>query len=156
MVRNFPSRPAQDIGARVPSAVPLGLRVSTLATVVLLLAAACSADGMKGAACKGANGIDSLFGIEPTAERIRDCGPGAGQSAARKSDASTRHMSDPSTVKDVQARLSDLGYDPGPADGQMGPKTRNAIRAYQKDEGLRADGQITASLVKRIRADSRG
>lgn len=148
------SAPAQDTGSRVLSVVRLGLRVGTLATAVLLLTAACSADSIKDAACKGANGFDSLLGIEPSAERTRDCGV-AGQSAARKADAGSRHMTDRSTVKDVQARLGDLGYDPGPADGQMGPQTRAAIRAYQRDEGLTADGQITAKLVRRIKADSR-
>ena len=145
-----------DPSTPAPRNVRLGLRIGTLTTAVLLLATACSADSVKEFACKGANGFDSLVGIEPSAERIEDCGPVAGQSATRKSDAGSRHMSDRSTVKDVQARLNDLGYDPGPADGQMGPQTRAAIRAYQRDEGLTADGQITASLVKRIRADSRG
>lgn len=152
-MQNYPSTPAQVAGSRVPFVVRMGLRVGTIATAVLLLATACSADSIKSVACKGANGMDSLFGIEPSAERVKDCGGVAGQSAARKADAGNRHMSDPSTVKDVQARLSDLGYDPGPADGQLGPKTRAAIRAYQKDTGLKADGQVTASLLERIKAE---
>src|ERR671918_376441 len=42
-------------------------------------------------------------------------------------------------VEDVQAKLAALAYDPGPADGVMGPKTRAAIRAFQADFGLPVD-----------------
>lgn len=43
----------------------------------------------------------------------------------------------------VQQRLRELGYDPGPADGVMGPRTRTAISAYQRDMGMRVDGRAT-------------
>jgi localization factor PodJL len=39
-------------------------------------------------------------------------------------------------LADVQAKLAALGYDPGPADGVMGARTRAAIRAFQADAGL--------------------
>jgi N-acetylmuramoyl-L-alanine amidase len=34
-------------------------------------------------------------------------------------------------VSGIQARLSNLGYDVGPIDGVLGPRTRAAIRAFQ-------------------------
>jgi len=43
----------------------------------------------------------------------------------------------------IQQRLADLGYDPGPIDGAMGPKTREAIKAFQKQAGLPVDGQLS-------------
>ncbi|MGH6920707.1 MAG: trypsin-like peptidase domain-containing protein, partial [Geminicoccaceae bacterium] len=46
----------------------------------------------------------------------------------------------------VQQRLADLGYDPGPVDGVVGPRTRAAIRAFQADLGLPVDGQISGAL----------
>ena len=32
--------------------------------------------------------------------------------------------------------------DPGPADGSFGPKTESAVRAYQTQQGLNADGMV--------------
>lgn len=42
----------------------------------------------------------------------------------------------------VQARLAALGYDPGPLDGIRGRRTVAAIRAFQRDRGLAADGVV--------------
>lgn len=36
------------------------------------------------------------------------------------------------TVEQVQSRLRDLGFDPGPADGQFGPATERAVWAFEK------------------------
>lgn len=50
-------------------------------------------------------------------------------------------------VKAVQHRLNELGYNPGPLDGQPGPRTREAIRAFQRDHGMPvADGEISRQL----------
>lgn len=43
-------------------------------------------------------------------------------------------------VKELQARLQSLGYDPGAADGHFGYLTNDAVRAFQRDHGLRVDG----------------
>jgi S1-C subfamily serine protease len=50
-------------------------------------------------------------------------------------------------VEDVQAKLAALGYDPGPADGVMGQRTRAGIRAFQADVGLPVDGQVSDQLI---------
>ena len=47
----------------------------------------------------------------------------------------------------MQRLLAELGYDPGPADGVMGPRTRAAIRAFQTTVGLPADGRLSNSLL---------
>ena len=43
----------------------------------------------------------------------------------------------------VQQGLSALGFDPGPADGLFGPKTRAAIWDWQNAKGLEATGFLT-------------
>lgn len=45
-------------------------------------------------------------------------------------------------VRDWQEKLTLLGYDPGPIDGRFGPKTRSAVRSFQKDAGLSVDGVV--------------
>jgi peptidoglycan hydrolase-like protein with peptidoglycan-binding domain len=53
-------------------------------------------------------------------------------------------------IAELQAELSDRGYDPGPQDGIVGPKVRTAIRTYQSDAGLPATGEATTSLLAHI------
>lgn len=54
------------------------------------------------------------------------------------------------TVRRIQSGLAQLGFDPGPADGKAGPKTRAAIREYQTRHQLAVDGQPTDALWAHI------
>ena len=53
----------------------------------------------------------------------------------------------PPGIELAQASLKVLGYDPGPVDGQMGQKTTDALRAYQKSCGVPSDGVLSAELL---------
>ena len=44
-------------------------------------------------------------------------------------------------VMSMQVALKDKGFDPGPADGRMGPRTRAALKDYQRKEGLTPTGR---------------
>lgn len=46
------------------------------------------------------------------------------------------------SVKQVQIALQNAGYNPGSIDGQKGKQTRNAIKAFQKANNLKADGKV--------------
>ena len=46
------------------------------------------------------------------------------------------------SVLDVQQFLANNGFNPGPVDGQSGPKTKAAIKAFQQKTGLYADGIV--------------
>ena len=59
-------------------------------------------------------------------------------------------------VRQVQALLNARGYDAGPADGVMGPKTRDSIRTYQADAGLPVTGDVSAMLVADLQAAGPG
>lgn len=50
----------------------------------------------------------------------------------------------------VQEYLADNGYDSGAADGVLGPRSRAALRALQRDLGLAADGYLSAELLRAI------
>lgn len=67
---------------------------------------------------------------------------------ARSSAPSTR-----ATLRDIQTYLAELGYDPGPADGVTGRRTRSAIRNYQTHSDLRADGQPSTELRNALAID---
>jgi hypothetical protein len=45
-------------------------------------------------------------------------------------------------VLDVQHKLETLGYSPGEIDGKYGAATAAAVRAFQRDHGLKQDGWI--------------
>jgi TPR repeat protein len=53
-------------------------------------------------------------------------------------------------VLSIQDGLASFGYPVGPVDGIVGPKTRGAIRSYQKRNGLTVDGQATGALQDHI------
>ena len=42
-------------------------------------------------------------------------------------------------VKKIQTLLAEQGFDPGPADGVAGSRTRDAVKAYQRENGIAAD-----------------
>ena len=48
---------------------------------------------------------------------------------------------------DVQQFLSNNGFNPGPIDGQTGPKTKNAVIQFQQENGLLADGIVAVSYT---------
>ena len=57
-------------------------------------------------------------------------------------------------ITKVQKQLADLGYEPGPIDGAMGPKTRAAIRRYQVVVGLPVDGRVSEAFLARLDGSS--
>jgi peptidoglycan hydrolase-like protein with peptidoglycan-binding domain len=56
----------------------------------------------------------------------------------------------PALVGQVQRRLQELGYDPGPVDSLTGSRTRAAIRAYQEASGLPVDGRVSDALLAHL------
>lgn len=50
-------------------------------------------------------------------------------------------------VKKIQTLLAEQGFDPGPADGVAGARTRDAVMAYQHENGIAATGRIDGTLV---------
>ncbi|MDD5669858.1 MAG: peptidoglycan-binding domain-containing protein [Candidatus Omnitrophica bacterium] len=46
------------------------------------------------------------------------------------------------TEKEIQEALKNAGFYTGSVDGKIGPKTKNAIEAFQKANGLKADGKV--------------
>jgi peptidoglycan hydrolase-like protein with peptidoglycan-binding domain len=57
-------------------------------------------------------------------------------------------------VRDIQRRLRQLGYRPGPVDGLFGPRTEAAVRWFQYKHGLRRTGEANRSTLTVLRARS--
>ena len=56
------------------------------------------------------------------------------------------------TVRQSQIYLAALGFDPGPADGLIGKRTRTAVQHFQRQAGLTPTGQITEELLRLLQA----
>jgi membrane-bound lytic murein transglycosylase B len=59
------------------------------------------------------------------------------------------------TVIDMQQRLAKLGLYTEETDGLLGPKTRSAVRLFQKQSGLPADGHPTGDVIARLQQTAR-
>lgn len=53
-------------------------------------------------------------------------------------------------LRSVQNALAAAGYNPGPADGVIGPRTRQALRDFQKAKGLKVTGTPTPETLQAL------
>lgn len=54
--------------------------------------------------------------------------------------------------RDVQKKLSKLGYYSGPIDGIIGPKTITALRLFQQNQYLQTTGYLDLLTIKRLKS----
>lgn len=55
------------------------------------------------------------------------------------------------TIRAIQETLNEKGFKAGPVDGAMGPRTRNAIRDYQRKAGLPVDGVASKDVLDHMK-----
>ncbi|MCB5199419.1 peptidoglycan-binding protein [Loktanella sp. TSTF-M6] len=95
---------------------------------------------------------DGLFAAEAN-ERLGRARATAETNAA----AATREAQlslDAISLQLVEARLSQLGLDPGRVDGQLDDDSRRAIRRYQRDRDLGATGYLDQATVSQMLVDA--
>jgi photosystem II stability/assembly factor-like uncharacterized protein len=68
--------------------------------------------------------------------------------------SSTTDVSSDDTVKRAQAALSLAGYEVGPIDGQVGPRTGAAIRKFQNDRYLPLSGRLDQATLSALGVDN--
>lgn len=51
---------------------------------------------------------------------------------------------------EIQTRLMTLGFDPGGIDGKFGPRTKSAVRAFQRAHGLVDDGIVGPKTLSEL------
>lgn len=79
--------------------------------------------------------------------------PGAGETTAQPTKPAAKRSRSPVSreqVTAVQQALKDRGHDPGEIDGALGPKTRAALREFQKKEGLKVTGRIDSATLAKL------
>jgi membrane-bound lytic murein transglycosylase B len=77
-------------------------------------------------------------------------GPGVIQAAPADDEPLSR-----GAIIDLQTRLAKLGLYADETDGLVGPKTRSAVRLFQKQVGLPADGHPTSEVMRRLQQAAR-
>lgn len=90
------------------------------------------------------NATSYAIGVGHLAERIS--GAGGFKAAWPRND---RPLSRTDKIE-MQKRLTLAGFSTGAVDGVIGPNTRDAIRNYQKSQGLVPDGYASSVLLKRL------
>ncbi|HXP75568.1 MAG TPA: peptidoglycan-binding domain-containing protein [Stellaceae bacterium] len=153
----------------------LGFGIVALGLPLLLAACGDTTEdrALSGAGIGAASGaiIGAVTGIGPGAGAL--IGGAVGATAGAVTDSSQVNLGKPvwrgsaggsqpasaydeGTVRNIQAGLQRLGYDPGPADGRFGPQTEAAIRRFQQDNSLPVDGQPTAAVWQQIQTRAPG
>ncbi|MEE4212877.1 MAG: lytic murein transglycosylase, partial [Parvularcula sp.] len=130
--------------------MPLTDRVDAEAKAKLLLPA-----GAKGPAFLTFANFDAIkrynnatsyaLGVALLAERIK----GADITVAADWPRDDRPLSFEERIA-LQEQLAARGYQPGPADGIIGPRTMSALREWQQTEGLPADGYPSAMVLSKL------
>jgi Putative peptidoglycan binding domain len=127
--------------------------VSVLAGLLLLvIVAAVLASGDDDA--DPATTTTPAAGTEPTTTTTPATGTGAQPALVPTGEPLAQGDSGP-RVRALQRALNQLGYDVGQPDGQFGPGTAEAVRAFQGDAGLEADGIAGQETIQAINQELR-
>ena len=85
--------------------------------------------------------IKSLQTELDSAESSKQMNQGYVETTAPKKEQEAKSAGKPTGIE-IQTALKKAGYFKGTIDGKMGRKTRKAIKAFQKAQGLKADGVV--------------
>jgi len=79
---------------------------------------------------------------------------GSGSSGMSGSSGTAMSNRGSSNIKEVQQALKDKGYDPGPVDGVMGSKTKDALKSFQSASNLSATGTLNSETAQKLGVQS--
>ena len=144
-----------------PVADPVVLKIQTALKGMNLYAG--ELDGLSGPATRNAvSGYQTRFGLVSNGkpdqevlahiqfnEKLEQAAQYTGSTTPREADAPDPGVKGPSLI-DIQKGLAELGYQPGPIDGQLGAMTRNAIREFQRDRSLAITGDLSTGLAAEL------
>ena len=98
---------------------------------------------------------DGQFRAEAEARIAALAGPAIDEAAVAAAQEEERRLNlNPLTARLVEARLADLGLEPGRVDGDFNAATRQAIARYQDARGLPVTGYMSQATAVRLLADA--
>ena len=90
-------------------------------------------------------------GMEQNQQKPRPSDSASGQSSSDSmSKSSMTSQWSQEDVRSVQEALKGKGHDPGPIDGVMGPRTKQALRAFQRAQNIQTTGQLDSSTASAL------
>lgn len=87
---------------------------------------------------------------EISAWTVKDAPPEANEVADPQEWADASATNNVSLITRTQGLLNKLGYDAGVPDGLMGTRTREAIKSFERKNGLDETGKVTIPLVAKL------
>lgn len=101
-------------------------------------------------------GLSQTGQIDQQTLAALDTGPSMSAQQYRPQQQSVASVKPSESVRSAQQELNRRGYEAGPEDGISGPRTRQAVTAFQRDENLRADGRIGNQTMAALGMDESG
>lgn len=127
---------------------PAGLRQGKMGAVLVAMAlavTACSSAGAGGRSTKAAAAPETTAGsVPPVIETTTSTSTSTTTTEPPTTTTAPAQQSTTAPIPSVRAlqeRLAELGYDVGTPDGRWGARTTYSLMAFQKVEGLTRDGQ---------------
>lgn len=119
-----------------------GRKLALLSVIALFGAAGCGGGDGEITPAEAATGAEAQTGAraDATDTAAPETSPSAGFTLAE--DVLLSRGSTGEDVVRLQQALKRLGYDPGPANGTFGRKTRQAVLRFQRERGLDDDGIV--------------
>jgi peptidoglycan hydrolase-like protein with peptidoglycan-binding domain len=100
---------------------------------------------------KGLNATGQLD--HDTFDALADAAADNRRAAADERHAEPGDHAMSSSIRRAQTKLERLGY-PVETDGELGTKTRTALRNFQRDRGLNATGELDQDTLEALDADT--
>ncbi|WP_299811517.1 peptidoglycan-binding protein [uncultured Roseibium sp.] len=91
---------------------------------------------------------------DPAANKVTMQSDWADGASLPASQASVQSVDNTAMIREAQDKLNYLGFDTGTPDGEMGPRTRSAISAFQRSLGLPETGEVDARLLEELKSQA--
>jgi peptidoglycan hydrolase-like protein with peptidoglycan-binding domain len=93
---------------------------------------------------------DKAEGAKDTVERKTESAKDTIEDKAHRAKEKLSAKADRAQVRNAQQALRDKGHDPGPIDGVAGPRTRSAVRDFQKAQGITPTGRLDEATMAKL------